>query len=123
MDIFLVAILLLLGGTIVSVVIQWIVEKIRIFLEIKKYIKKLSEISSEIDTIDIIDLNQRITTLSDKCSRLLEYIRKRYKLFQTDEQAKPIDYYVELEATYRRKIRKPSKAKRRYKYRPYGERY
>jgi hypothetical protein len=134
MDPFLLVILLILGSTIASLVIQWIVQKIRSFLETKQYIKKLNEIGPGIDTVDVIDLNQRKARLSDDCSQLLERIRKKYRLFPEGEQAKPIKYYVELEATYRRgirkpvetnrqRIRKPVKRKRRTKYWAYRRRY
>ncbi len=100
---YIIAIFVLIG------IISWIIEKTKKYLETRRYKEKLGELAPQLNTIDIEDWRKELSRLVTAYSSAMDDLGEKYKVGRPKERVRAIEKYVEEEANYRRRRRKPAK--------------
>lgn len=103
-------------------IVSWIVEKTKKYLETRRYKEKLGELAPQLNAIDIEDWRKKLSRLVTAYSSVMDDLGEKYKVGRPKERVRAIEEYVEEEANYRRRRRKPAKRtyrRKNWRYRRY----
>lgn len=113
-------ILYLIGFYVIVVLIGLLVKGIKLFIEERRYQRKLLELAPQVETIDIEELSLQLNNKEKEHLGLIKLLQSNYKFIGNCEEAKTIERYVQEEANYRRSKRKPRTKNYRRRHRTYG---
>ena len=100
---YVIAIFVLIG------IISWVVEKTKKYLETRHYKEKLRELAPQLNAINLEDFRKELLRLVAAHSSIMDDLRDKYKIGRPEERVGAIQEYIEEEANYRRRRRKPAK--------------